>query len=123
MGSCVSLPQGWGSAAGRWASESGDGVSVSCLSQAVKKHRCENKKQNTGVMLNFQDRFLQRQAWIRVTPAGEGRHLQWLAPESSRLLCLWNSLGKTAGVGSHSLLQGIYPGLLHDREILYHLSH
>ena len=26
-----------------------------------------------------------------------------------RLLCLWNSLGKNTGVGSHSFLQGIFP--------------
>ena len=37
--------------------------------------------------------------------------------------------GKNTGVGSHSLLQGIFPtqgsnlGLLHCRQILYHLSH
>ena len=49
-----------------------------------------------GVMLNFQDRFLQRQAW-RVTLAVEGRHLQWLAPWKSRLLCPWNSSGKNTG--------------------------
>ena len=41
----------------------------------------------------------------------------------------WNSPGKNAGVGSHSLLQGIFPiqesnlGLLHWRWILYHLNH
>ena len=45
------------------------------------------------------------------------------------LLCPWNSLGKNIGVGCHSLLQGIFPepgsnlGLLHYRQILYHLSH
>ena len=45
------------------------------------------------------------------------------------LLCPWNSPGKNTGVGSHSLLQGIFPiqgsnpGLLHCRQILYHLSH
>ena len=39
------------------------------------------------------------------------------------------SPGKNTGVGSHSLLQGIFPtqglnpGLLHGRQILYHLSH
>ena len=44
---------------------------------------------------------------------------------TSRLLCLWNSPGKNTGVGSHSLLQGIFPaqglnlGLLHGRWILY----
>ena len=41
--------------------------------------------------------------------------------------CSWNS-GKNTGVGSHSLLQGIFlmqgldPGLLHCRQILYQLS-
>ena len=40
-----------------------------------------------------------------------------------------NSPGKNTEVGSHSLLQGIFltqewnPGLLHQRQILYHLSH
>ena len=43
--------------------------------------------------------------------------------------CPWNSLGKNTGVGSHSLLQGIFLiqesnlGLLHCRQILYYLSH
>ena len=47
----------------------------------------------------------------------------------TRLLCPWNSPGKNTGVGSHSLLQGIFltqgsnPGLLHYRQILYHLTH
>ena len=41
----------------------------------------------------------------------------------------WDSPGKNTGVGSHSLLQGIFltqganPGLLHCRLSLYHLSH
>ena len=41
----------------------------------------------------------------------------------------WNSPGQNTGVGSLSLLQGIFkaqessPGLLHRRQILYHLSH
>ena len=44
-------------------------------------------------------------------------------------LCPWNSPGKNTGVGCHSLLQGIFPtqglnpGLLYHRLILYHLSH
>ena len=42
---------------------------------------------------------------------------------------LWNSLGQNTGVGSCSLLQGIFPtqrsnpSLLHCRQILYQLSH
>ena len=41
----------------------------------------------------------------------------------------WNSLGQNTGVGSLSLLQGIFPtqgsnqGLLHCRQILYQMSH
>ena len=47
----------------------------------------------------------------------------------ARFLCLWNSPGKNTGLGSHSLLQGIFltqgsnQGLLHCRQILYHLGH
>ena len=45
------------------------------------------------------------------------------------LYSLWNSPGQNTGVGSLSLLQGIFPtqgsnlGLLHCRQILYRLSH
>ena len=41
----------------------------------------------------------------------------------------WNSPGQNTGVGSHSLLQGIFPtqgsnpGLPHHRQILHQLSH
>ena len=43
--------------------------------------------------------------------------------------CPWNSPGQNTGVGSLSLLQGIFPtqglnpGLLHCRQVLYQLSH
>ena len=46
-----------------------------------------------------------------------------------RLPCSWNSPSKHTGMGFHSLLQGIFstlgsnPGLMHCRQILYHLSH
>ena len=45
------------------------------------------------------------------------------------LYCPWNSPGQIPGVGSLSLLQGIFPtqgsnpGLLHCRWVLYQLSH
>ena len=44
-------------------------------------------------------------------------------------ICIWNSPGQNTGVGSLSLLQGIFstqrwnPGLPHCRQILYQLSH
>ena len=47
----------------------------------------------------------------------------------TRLLWPWNSPGKNTRVGSHSLLQrffptqGLNPGILNCRKILYHLSH
>ena len=34
----------------------------------------------------------------------------------------WNSPGQNTGMGSLSLLQGLNPGLLHCRQILYQLS-
>ena len=49
--------------------------------------------------------------------------------QSARLLCPLSSQGKNTGLGSHSLLQRIFPtpgsnpGLFHCRQILYHLSH
>ena len=51
------------------------------------------------------------------------------SPLIYRFLCPWNSPSKNAGVGSHSLLQGIFPaqglnpGLLHCRQILYSLNY
>ena len=47
----------------------------------------------------------------------------------TRLICPWDFPGKNTGVGSYSLLQGIFwtqgsnPGLLYCRQTLYHLSH
>ena len=45
--------------------------------------------------------------------------------QPARLPCPWNFPGKNAGVGCHSLLQGIFPtqGPPHCRQILYHVSH
>ena len=49
--------------------------------------------------------------------------------QSTSVFCPWDSPGKNPGVGRHLLLQGIFPtqgsnpGLLHCRQILYHLSH
>ena len=50
-------------------------------------------------------------------------------PQSTKLLCPWNSPGQNTGMGSCSLLhrifptQGSNPCLLHCRRILYCLSH
>ena len=55
--------------------------------------------------------------------------LQLHGLQPARLLCPWDSLGKTPGIGCHFLLQGNFliqglnPGLLHCRQILCHLSH
>ena len=49
--------------------------------------------------------------------------------QTARLLCPWNSTGKNTGVGSQPffqrifLAQGLNLGLLHCRQILYHLNH
>ena len=50
-------------------------------------------------------------------------------PLDTRLICPWDFLGKSTGVGCHSLLQeifpiqGLNPGLPHCRQMLYRLSH
>ena len=65
----------------------------------------------------------------RVQSLGQEDPLEKGMATYSRLLCPWNSPGTNTGVGSHSLLQRIFltqesnPGLLHHRQILYHLSH
>ena len=49
--------------------------------------------------------------------------------QPTRLLCPWDSPGKSTGVGCHILLQGIFPtqgsnpGLLHCGRVLYQLNH
>ena len=54
---------------------------------------------------------------------------QLYATGPARLLCQWNSPGKNIGVGSYSLLQGIFlrqgsnPDHLPCKQILYPLSH
>ena len=56
-------------------------------------------------------------------------HLRQTLCDPTRLLCPWDSPGKNSAVGCHALLQGIFPtqglnpGLLHCRRILYRLSH
>ena len=53
----------------------------------------------------------------------------WTVWRPARPLCPWKSPDKNAGVGSRSLLQGIFPtqglsqDLPHCGQILYHLSH
>ena len=48
---------------------------------------------------------------------------------TARLLCPWDSPGTNTGVGCHFLFQGIVrtqglnPGVLNCRRVLYHLSH
>ena len=55
--------------------------------------------------------------------------LQHLGLQSTMPLCPWDSPGKNTGVGCHFFLQGIFStqglnlGVLHCRQILYHLRH
>ena len=69
--------------------------------------------------------------WSEVLVTQSLSHVQLFAIPWSlpRLLCPWNFLSKNTGVDCYFLLQGIFltqglnPGLLHCRQILYHLSH
>ena len=73
----------------------------------------------------------EQSAWPDVIKACVLSHVRLFAAAwtvAARLLCLWNLPGKNTGVGCCSLLQGIFPnqglnqGLVHSRQILYHLS-
>ena len=82
------------------------------------------------------------EAWLSLTPVLPPLHCVCFCPAtqscltlwdpmdcSARLLCPWNSPGKSTGVSCHFLFQGIFltqewnPGLLCCRQILYCLSH
>ena len=59
----------------------------------------------------------------------EGHSVMSNSLQAHGLYSPWNSPGQNTGVGSHSLLQGVFPtqglkpGLPHCRWILYQLSH
>ena len=63
------------------------------------------------------------------SPESESSSVMSDSLRPSGLYSPWNSLGQNTGVGSLSLLQGIFPtqglntGVLHWRWILYQLSH
>ena len=71
----------------------------------------------------------QQQLVASVSHSVVSNSLQPHGLQSTRLLCPWNSPGKNTGLGSHTLLQKIFPtqglnlGLLRCQQILYHLSH
>ena len=85
----------------------------------LKIHKNYNTKLGQGYCLDYHllkwsEVKLFSHVWLFATP--------WL-------LCPWDFLGKSTGVGCHFLLQGIFltqgsnPGLPHCRQMLYPLSH
>ena len=101
----------------------------------LRAHMLQTKTQHSQLNLktkNSDSRLPQQSTtWDSVLPS------QWseshsVVSDSLRphgLYSLWNSPGQNTGVGSHSLLQRIFPnqgsnpGLPHGRRILYQLSH
>ena len=67
--------------------------------------------------------------WISFPMVSESRSIVSDSLQPHGLYSPWNSPGQNTGVGSLSLLQGIFltqgsnPGLPHGRQILYQLSH
>ena len=99
-------------------------------------------KDDTNKHLQNRDRLTERtDLWLprgrglgeeqsgRLGLANEDYYTQGGYTKRSYCIRPWDSPGKNAGVGCHSLFQGIFPsqglnlGLLHCRQILYHLSH
>ena len=101
-----------------WSTGEGNGkpLQYSCLENPMNR------------MVSYY-RELNRLSQLSKTPPERESHS--VVSDSLRphgLYSLWNSPGQNTGVDSHSLLQGIFPtqglnpGLLHCRQILYHLS-
>ena len=65
----------------------------------------------------------------KVSPSDVSNSLQLRGLQPTRLLCPWHSPGKNTGVCCHTFLQRKFPtqvsnpGLLHCRQLLYHLSY
>ena len=79
-----------------------------------------DKRNTTSMSLRF---------GVCVSRSVMSKHLPPHGLYPNRLLCPWISPSKNTRVGCHFLLQGIFltqglnPGLLHYRQILYHLSY
>ena len=79
--------------------------------------------------LSYQGRLLHRPYPSGIQSESESHSVVSDSLRPQGLYRPWNFLGQNTGVGSLSLLQGIFPtqgsnpGLLHCRQILYQLSH
>ena len=80
-------------------------------------------------MQEMRVRFLGREDALEKEMATHSSIVAWETPwMPARLLCPWKSPGKNNTMGSLSLLQGLFltqglnPGPLHCRQILYHIS-
>ena len=99
-------------------------MSLTELRPCRKDKTLQKKKKKEEVSIKY---IIKESKTVSLVTVSDSLQPQGLWP--TRLLCLWNSPGKRTGVGSHSLLQGIFPtqrlnpSLLHYRHILYHLSH
>ena len=82
-----------------------------------------------GILLRVSYPWCPQQCISSVSHSVVSDSLQSHRLQPARLLGLWNSPGKNTGVDYHSLLQrtfltrGSNPGLLHCRQILYHLNY
>ena len=96
-----------------------------CVCVCVCKERekiflSRDDMQNIGLATKFMPVFPCAQMCSGVSDSLLPRELQ-----PARLLCPWESPGKSPGVGCHTLLQGIFssqgsnPGLPHCRQLLY----
>ena len=114
---------GWGCWGGWWPGETSGAISWDFQPSLPTYKSREGRGRETGECnhkSSSSSRSVVSQSCLTVRP-----HRLW----PTRLLCWWDSPGKNTGVGHHSLLQrifltqGLNLGLLHCRQILYHLSY
>ena len=105
-------------------------VTLLCVSLYLfSKHSCNIYNMPETILNNFQILTQLNIQWKGESDESERRSVVSDSLQPHGLDSLWNSPGQKTGVGSLSLLQGIFPtqgsnpGLPHCRWILYQLSH
>ena len=103
------------------------GKQTICLSETNRQIRNTNISLCWNLLILFSKE--RKKVQVLVACVSWSCPMLWDPMEPARLLCPWNSPGRNTGVGCHALLQGIFltqglnPGLLHCRQILYQLSY
>ena len=113
------------------SSHAKDATRVSCIGRWIPNHWTTREVVSMQMcsFLEDQHNLFLLEKWSENVSCSVVSDSLWSQLWLARLLCPWNSPGTNVGVGSHSLLLGIFPtqganpGLMGYRKILHCLSH